>query len=85
MEEEIGKITHFFSKIDVGVIELTAGELHVGDTIHIKGHTTDFYQKVLSLQMEHMPVEMVKASESAGLKVENAVREHDLVFRVIEG
>lgn len=85
MEEEIGKITHFFSKIDVGVIEITSGELRVGDTIHIKGHTTDFYQKVLSVQVEHMPVEKVKTGESAGLKVENAVREHDLVFRVKEG
>jgi len=84
MEEEIGKITHFFSKIDVGIIEVTTGELHVGDTIHIKGHTTDFYQKILSLQMEHMPVETVKAGKAAGLKVENAVREHDLVFKVKE-
>ncbi len=82
MEEEIGKITHFFSKIDVGVIEVTKGELHVGDTIHIKGHTTDFYQKIQSLQVEHLPVETVQTGEAAGLKVENAVREHDLVFRV---
>ena len=82
MEKEIGKITHFFSKIDVGVIEVTKGELHVGDTIHIKGHTTDFYQKIQSLQVEHLPVETVQAGEAAGLKVENAVREHDLVFRV---
>ena len=84
MEEEIGKITHFFAKIDVGVIEVTTGELHVGDTIHIKGHTTDFYQKILSLQVENTPVDTVKAGEAAGLKVENAVRDHDLVFRVKE-
>ena len=84
MEEEIGKITHYFSKINVGVIEINKGELHVGDTIHIKGHTTDFYQKVQSLQVEHSPVDSVKVGESAGLKVESPVRENDLVLKVAD-
>jgi len=84
MEEEIGKITHYFSKINVGVIEVTKGELQVGDTIHIKGHTSDFYQKVQSLQVEHSPVDAVGVGGSAGLKVESPVRENDLVFKVTE-
>jgi GTPase len=84
MEEEIGKITHYFSKINVGVIEITKGELRVGDTIHIKGHTSDFYQKVQSLQVEHSPVDSIGLGESAGLKVESPVRENDLVLKVTE-
>ncbi len=84
MEEEIGKIIHYFSKINVGVIELTSGTLKVGDTIHIKGHTTDFYQKVQSIQVEHSAVDSVKTGESAGMKVESPAREHDLVFKVTE-
>lgn len=84
MEEEIGKITHHFSKINVGVLEIKKGELRVGDTIHIKGHTTDFYQKVDSMQVEHQPVESAKSGESIGLKIESPVREHDLVFKVTE-
>ncbi len=84
MEEEIGKVTHYFSKINVGVLELTKGELRVGDTIHLKGHTTDFYQKVESMQIEHQPVESAKAGDSLGIKVEGPVREHDLVFKVTE-
>lgn len=84
MEEEIGRITHYFSRIGVGVLELTAGELRVGDTIHIKGHTTDFYQKVESMQVEHEPVNMAKKGDSVGLKVIDHVREHDKVFRVLE-
>ena len=82
MEEEIGKITHYFSKIDVAVIELTKGKLEIGDTIHIKGHTTDFYQKIQSLQVEHKQVFEIEAGESAGLKVESPVREHDVVYLV---
>lgn len=84
MEEEIGRITHYFSKIGVGVLEITKGELKVGDTIHIKGHTTDFYQKVESMQVEHVPVQSAKEGESVGLRVESQVRDHDLVFKVIE-
>jgi translation elongation factor EF-1alpha len=84
MEEEVGKITHFFSKINVGVLELNKGEIHIGDTIHIKGHTTDFYQKVQSMQVEHAPVESAQKGEEVGLKVEASVREGDIVFKVIE-
>lgn len=84
MEEEIGKITHYFSKINVGILELSKGTLQVGDTIHIKGHTTDYYQKVESMQVEHKPVDSVQKGESAGLKVEGPVRENDLVFKVTE-
>jgi translation elongation factor EF-1alpha len=84
MEEEIGKITHFFSKINVGVIELAKGELNVGDTIHIKGHTTDFYQKVESMQVEHAPIESAEKGMEVGLKVEASVRDGDLVLKVTE-
>jgi len=84
MEEEIGRVMHYFSRIGVGVIELTKGGLKVGDTIHIKGHTTDLTQKVDSMQMEHAPVQAAHKGESFGLHVEAPVREHDLVFKVTE-
>ncbi len=84
MEEEIGKITHYFSKINVGILELSKGTLQVGDTIHIKGHTSDFYQKIESMQLEHSPVDKVKPGEPVGIKVENSVRENDVVFKVTE-
>lgn len=84
MEEEIGRITHYFSKINVGVLELSTGELHVNDTIHIKGHTTDFYQKVESMQVEHNPVDTAKPGEPVGIKVESPVRENDVIFKVTE-
>lgn len=84
MEEEIGKFTHYFSKINVGVLELSKGTLQVGDTIHIKGHTTDFYQKVESIQVEHAPVEAAEPGQPVGIKVESPVRDHDLVFKVTE-
>ena len=82
MEEEIGRITHYFPKISVAVIEVTAGVLKAGETIRIKGHTSNFTQVVDSLQQEHQTVAEVKSGISAGLKVKEPVREGDKVFRV---
>jgi len=84
MEDEIGTITHYFSKIDVGIIKLAKGKLKVGDTIRIKGHTSDLTQEVNSLQMEHEPVDSISAGDEAGLRVKSPVRVKDKVFLVTE-
>lgn len=77
---EVGHVTHFFSKISVAVIELTA-TLAVGDTIIVKGPTTDFEQRVESMQIEHVNVQQAKAGQSIGLKVAERVREKDTVYK----
>jgi translation initiation factor IF-2 len=82
MEEEIGHITHYFPKIGVAVIEVTAGSLKVGETIHVKGHTSDVTQKVESLQQENLSVPEIKKGGSGGMKVKEHVREGDRVFKV---
>ncbi|MEO0142318.1 MAG: hypothetical protein ABIL70_07340 [candidate division WOR-3 bacterium] len=84
MEKLIGVVTHYFNKIGVAVIEITDDELNIGDTIHIKGHTTDFKQVVNSMQIEHKPIEKAKKGESIGMKVDSVVHEKDQVFKVIE-
>lgn len=84
-DEEIGRITHFFPKIGVAVIEITADGLKVGETVRIKGHTSDFTQVVESLQQEHLQVPEVRKGASAGMKVKEHVREGDKVFRVSAG
>ncbi|MCX7994171.1 MAG: translation elongation factor-like protein [candidate division WOR-3 bacterium] len=83
MEKLIGKVTHYFNKIGVAVIEITDDELNVGDTIHIKGRTTDFQQVVHSMQIEHKPIEKAKKGESIGMKVDSVVHEKDLVYKVL--
>jgi putative protease len=84
MEEEIGRVTHYFPKIGVAVIEVTAGSLKVGETIHVKGHTSDFTQAVESLQLEHQSIPEVKKGGSAGMKVKEHVREGDRIYKVKE-
>jgi putative protease len=57
-------------------------KLQVGDVIHVHGHTTDFTQKVESLEVDHAPVSEVGPNDAFGLKVIEHAREHDAVFRV---
>jgi len=83
-DELIGKITHYFGKIEVGIVEITKGKLAVGETIHIKGVSTDFEQVVDSMQVEHEQVEGAKKGDVIGLRVKDKVREGDEVFRVVE-
>lgn len=82
MEEKIGKITHYFSKIGVGVLEITEGSVKAGDTIHLIGHGADFTQVIDSLQVDHQPVPEVKVGESAGLKIAQPVKEGVEVYKV---
>ena len=84
MEEmQVGKVTHYFTKIGVAVIEVTDGSIKVGDEIHIKGHTSDFKQKVTSMQIEQDKIEMAEPGQSIGMKVEQPVRQHDMVYKAM--
>lgn len=80
-EKEIGKVTHYFTNIGVGVIELT-GKLKVGDKIKIKGASTDFEQMLNSMQVDKQAVQEAKKGDSIGVKFDEKVREGDLIFIV---
>lgn len=80
--EKIGEISHYFTKISVAVVEVTA-PIKVGDTIAIKGMTTNFEQPIESMEIEHESVQEAKAGDSIGLKVEDRVRKGDVVYRLI--
>lgn len=79
--KKIGSISHYFAQIGVAVIEL-AGDLKVGDTIRIKGNTTDFEQEVNSMQIDKEPVNEAGNKQSVGLKVGEKVRVGDEVFKL---
>lgn len=80
-EKEIGKITHYFDRINVGIIELSEA-LRVGDTVHIKGHSSDFTQNVDSMQIEHLVVSEAKSGDSVGIKVTQKIHPNDRVYLV---
>jgi putative protease len=80
-EKQIGKITHYFGQIGVGVIELSA-DLKIGEEIHIQGGERDFTQEVKSMQIEHQSIEKAKKGDAVGLKFEEGVKPGDRVYKV---
>jgi len=83
-EKKVGEIIKFFGKINVAAIRLTEGSLKVGDTIHIVGHTTDVTQTIDSMQIENKNVQEAGPGADLGIKVNGRVREHDVVYKVVE-
>lgn len=83
MEVELGKVKQYFGRIDVAVIEITQDSLSVGDTIHIKGHFSDFRQHVESMQIDGSPVDDVTVGQSVDVGVSQRAREHDVVYKVV--
>ena len=78
----IGRITHYFSHIEVAVIDLTA-PLKVGDTIRVVGgQETDFEQEVASMQVEHEQIKLAKKGDSVGLKIKEKVHEGYKVYKI---
>ena len=82
-EQLIGKVTHYYSRIEVGAIELE-GPLNTGDRVHIVGHTTDFEQPVDSIESDQQKVESAGVGDDVAIKVVDRVREGDQVYRVQE-
>lgn len=83
MEVEIGRVKHYYSHLSVAVLELT-DHLKVGETIHFLGHTTDFIQRVNSMEINHHHMVEVNPGDNVALKVIEPVREHDVIYRVTE-
>ncbi len=78
---EVGKVTHFYPKISVAVVALTA-PLQVGDKIIIQGKTTRIEQTVGSMQIEKVNIQKADAGQSIGLKVNGRVKEGDIVYKI---
>jgi len=80
-EKVIGIVTHYFPKVRAAVVKLKV-PLAIGDTVKIKGHTTEFKQKVTSLQIDRVPINTAKRGDEIGLLVDSRVRQHDVVYKV---
>ena len=78
-EAVIGRIIHYYPRINVGIVELIDGEINVGDLIHVHGKHTDFVQPVESIQIDHQNVNHADKGRSAGIKVKGKVRHDDQV------
>jgi putative protease len=78
--EAIGRVTHYFSHLSVAAVDLDQ-PLSVGDRIHIRGHSTDLEQTVASMEIDRAAVERAGPGDDVAIKVDDHVREHDLIYR----
>ncbi len=78
-ETIIGNVTHYYTDLHVATVMITDGELHLGDMIHVEGHTSDFMQKIGSMELEHHSVEVAKSGDIVGIATDEYAREHDIV------
>ncbi len=83
-EEQVGRVVKFFAKPSVAAVEVTSGTIKKGDTLKFKGHTTDFTDQVVSMEINNQPVEEAKLGDLIGIKVKDRVRENDKVYKVVE-
>lgn len=79
----IGHISHYFGKIQVAAIELTDGDLSVGDTIRIVGHTSDFTETIQSMQIDRVDVARAEKGKSIGIRVKEHARVGDKVYKIV--
>lgn len=82
-KELVGKIVKFFAKIGVAVVKVEK-TIKVGDKISIEGHGSEFEQEITSMQVEHQNIEEANPGDDVGMKVEQPVKEGDLIYRVEE-
>jgi len=82
-EVQVGTVTIFFAKPSVAAIEVTSGVLSIGDTVKIVGATTNFEQKIESMEIDRKPVQTVTVGQAVGIKVKERVRPHDKVFKIV--
>ncbi|MFQ5790115.1 MAG: translation elongation factor-like protein [Acidobacteriota bacterium] len=81
-EEHVGTVTHYFPKPQVAVVKLTAN-IKIGDVLHFHGHTTNFQQKIESMEVEHARLETAASGAEVAIKVDERVRRGDELYRVI--
>ncbi|MEE2679540.1 MAG: translation elongation factor-like protein [Myxococcota bacterium] len=80
--DRVGRVTHYWDHVSAAGVEIERGELQVGDTIHVRGHTTDYYQRIDTLQRNRTPVQRAGVGEEIAVHVSQRVRDGDSVYKI---
>ena len=78
----VWEVIHYFPHVEAAVVKVKVPRLQLGDSLHFKGHTTDFPLKLESMQIDHKPIQEARKGDEVGVRVPNRVREGDRVYRV---
>jgi putative protease len=82
-EQLVGTVTHFFKGPSVAVVKLTDAAIGVGDEVRFKGHTSDFTERITSMEVDHRKVEQAKKGDEVAIQVVARARPHDQVFKLV--
>jgi putative protease len=80
--QRVGVVTHYFAHVNAAAVAVEEGELRPGDTVHVRGHTTDYYQRLDRIEIDHAPVDVARSGQTVGVHVAQRVREKDVVYRL---
>lgn len=75
----IGTVTHFYGGIKVAIVKFSK-PVRQGSAVGFRGATTDFVQKLESMQYDHKVVRLAPKGKQIGVKVKKRVREGDKVY-----
>lgn len=75
----LGKVTHYYDRIGVGIVELKA-PLSVGDSVTFRRGDKEFSQTVSSMQIDHASVAKAKKGDIIGVKVKKEVKDGAVVL-----
>lgn len=78
--DAIGVVREYFRKPGVAAVEVLQGRVKLGDNVRFLGHTTDFTQKIQSIQVNHQDISEAVAGDYVGILVLDRVRENDRMF-----
>jgi len=80
-DKKIGEVVHFFDKILVAIVKLTA-PLKTGTEVKFKHGDNEFTQTIDSMEIEHKPITIAKKGDEIGVKIKQAVKEKTEVYLV---
>ncbi|MDD3904981.1 MAG: hypothetical protein PHS46_00440 [Candidatus Omnitrophica bacterium] len=79
---KVGEITHYFPHVKAAALLILKDSIKIGDEIYIKGHTSDFKEKIVSIQLDRAPIKEGRKGQEIGLLVKKRVRIGDSVYKV---
>ena len=81
----VGKVTNYFSKLNVAEIRMETHDLSIGDEIKIMGPTTGVYEDfVPEIRVDLKPVEKTVKGDDCSVPVKELVRRGDKVYKIVD-
>jgi len=80
----IGKITNYFSKLNVAEVKIETGNLNIDDNIIIIGPTTGVVEnKISEIRVDLLPVNQTGKGTTCSIPINDTVRRADKLYKIV--